>query len=210
MGLRIAIVALSTIGCSTVTAIDVGPTFAFASRPTGAPGSEPQVGAQAEARAGVGWSNRDALKTWGIEAASKAKVTAATQNVAGGTGFYLARSTSSGDMTAIVRGGLHLVLERYEETVLVGAGPYGAMAIGVPIAMRDYQLGGVFTTSTRRERTLFTIGPAFELDARFSRPSTVTFFGIGVGIAWTDDNLMVQPNLPRLRPNDPANTPPPY
>jgi hypothetical protein len=186
-----------------MSSLEGGPTIAFVAR------REPQVGAQLEARAGIGWSNREALKTWGFEGSAMMKMTSATQNVALGNGVYFARSTKGGDTTAIVRGGLHLVFERYEEKPFVGAGPYAAITVGVPLASRDFQTTGLFA-STWRERTLFTIGPAIEVDARFARATTVTFFGLALGIAWTEENLLIQPNPPRLKPSDPANTPPPY
>ncbi len=207
MGLtRTALVglALGSVGCSTISAVDAGPTIAFPTR------REPQVGAQAEAHAGIGVSNQEAAKTWGIDASSKLKITRATQNIALGSGFYFERSTPTGDFSAMVRAGLHFVFERYEENLLTGIGPYAAITTGFPISTRDYSASALFSTTTRRERTLLTMGPAFEVDARFSRASTVTFFGLSVGLAWTDENLQIQPTPPQLRPNDPANTPPPY
>jgi hypothetical protein len=186
-----------------MSAVEAGPTVAFPTR------REPQAGAQLEARAGIGFSNREALKTWGMEGSSKIKLTSATQNLALGDGFYFARSTKGGDTTAMVRGGVHFVVERYEDKVFIGAGPYAAITVGLPLSSRVYQTSGIFAT-TWRERTLVTMGPAIELDTRFARESSVVFFGLSVGIAWTEENLLIQPAPPRLRPNDPANTPPPY
>jgi hypothetical protein len=187
--------------CSTMSEITAAPAVALPTRENASPG------AAVEAHAGLGFSNRDAIDTAGVDLSAKAKVTPVTQNLAFGEGFYLASKWGAG--VGMFRAGLHLVFERYDQKVIVGGGPYGSLSGGFVLTSREYDSPGIMINERRRERMLLTVGPTIELDARFSRPSAVTFIGLAIGLAWADEGLEANVHLPSLRPRqDPASRTP--
>lgn len=189
-------------GCATFNEVNAGPVVAL-------PTSEDASGGGAVAlHGGIGTSSEGATTSVGMDPNAKLKATRDTQNIAFGDGFFLTRAIGSGG-AGTVRAGLHLVFERYDEKLLVGGGPYAAVMGGIALESREYFVPGQFFAHTRRDRTLFTFGPAAELDARFSRPSSVAFLGIAVGIAWASEVVSTGPNLPIQSPPPPFRNPTP-
>ncbi len=183
----LASVALA--GCSTYNEVNGGPVVAV-------PANEgASVGGGVALHGGIGASSPGVTATFGMDASAKLKATADTQNVAFGDGFFLTRMVGKGGALT-VRGGLHLVFERFDEKLLVGGGPFGALMGGVPLESDEYFVPGSFFPHTRRDRTLLTFGPIAELDARFSRPSAVPFLGLAIGIAWTSEVVSTGPAMP--------------
>lgn len=190
---------LGGAGCSSVGRLSAGPTF------TPETSREPlAAGVGLRASKGVGLNEDDSF-SMGLELGLRANFTARSQVVALGEGAYFTRSLGKRSLI-LVDGGLHLAFERYDDRLLVGAGPYASMAVGFELASREYFSPGVLLDDNRRERTLLTLGPSVELDARFSRPSAIPFFGLQVGLAWSSEHLpsdSSKPRDPRLPPAPP-------
>jgi hypothetical protein len=196
----LVVVALLLCGCSTLTELSVGPAAGVSK------GEDPTFGVAADGRIGLGFSPGSATDTFGVEGVLRGKAATRSQSLGFGEGVYVASSFGKG--VGLARGGLHLVFERFDERLLVGGGPYASLSGGYIVQQRDYFSPGIVLDETRRERTLLTFGPAIELDARFSRPSVLTFIGFNIGLAWTDESVGSGVHLPQRRV-DPASVPDP-
>lgn len=189
-------------GCSTWSEVNAGPVVAWPTK------GDASVGGSVALHGGIGSSSEGATSTLGMDANAKLKATADTQHFALGDGFLLTHLVGRGGALT-VRGGLHLVFERFDEKLLVGAGPYAALMGGIPLESQEYFVPGQLFAHTRRDRTLLTFGPAAEIDARFSRPTAVAFLGIAVGIAWGSEVVSTGPNIPIQSPPPPFRNPEP-
>lgn len=181
--------SLALAGCSTLVEVNAGPVVALPTR------DDASFGGAASLHSGIGSSSEGARRTVGVDVNAKLKATSVTQQIAFGQGFYYAAGP------ALMRAGLHLAFERYDEKLLVGGGPYAALLGAIPLDSREYFVPGGMFAHARRDRTLLTLGPTAEIDARFSRPSAVTFVGLAVGIAWASEVLENKPQ--------PIGVPPP-
>lgn len=191
---------LLACGCSTITELQAGPVVSIAKN------EDPTGGAAVAAQAGLGFSSGSATDTFGLEGALRAKVTKASQNLAFGEGFFIAGKYGGG--VGLLHGGVHLAFERFDDKLLVGGGPYASIAGGFILNEREYYSPGIFG-ETRRERALITFGPTLEVDARFSRPSVLTFVGLAIGVAWVDEHVHAgRPEAPPA-PSPPAKPLPP-
>lgn len=192
--------AMITCGCSTLKEVNAGPVVGLSK------GADPSGGVAANAHSGFGLASDDAVETLGLEIHARAKVTRTSQQLAFGEGLFASGKT--GNILAILRGGLHLSFERFDDRLLVGAGPSASAEGGFILDTREYFSPGVFIDETRRERTLLTFGPAIEIDARFSRPSAITFIGFTIGLAWANDHV-VAGHVPDAPPTPATPTQPP-
>jgi hypothetical protein len=192
--------ALIACGCSTLQQVSAGPVVGVGKDP------ESTGGVAVAASTGVSFSS-EATDAVGVEIGVKGKITKSSQNMALGEGLFITGRT--GKALAIFRSGLHFVFERFDDTLLVGGGPYGSVEAGYIFGSREYYSPGQIYNEWRAERTILTLGPAVELDARFSRPSVLTFIGINIGIAWADEHIEPPPRAtpPPLGPRLPAEPP---
>lgn len=179
-------------GCSTWSELNAGPAVALPTR------EDASIGGSVALHGAIGSSSKEATRTLGIDANAKLRATADTQHLAFGNGFLYARAIGSGAL--IARGGLHLVFERFDEKLLVGGGPYAGLMGGIALDARDYAVPGPFFAYHGRDRTLLTFGPFAEIDARFSRPSSVGLLGLAVGIAWATEIVETAPTTPIQSP----------
>ncbi len=172
------------------------------------------VGAGFVATSGFGYTSADELRTTGVETSLRANFTGRSQNVAFGSGVYFTRAFGARG-AVFVDGGLHLSFERYDDSLLVGVGPYAAIGLAVAVAQQERTTRGFFSNDVHVARTLVTFGPSMELDARFTRPSSIPFFGFQIGVMWSDENKGPQknevpaPDLPPLTPSQPDELPAP-
>lgn len=189
----VVFVALTLTGCSTLTEVNAGPVVALPTK------EDASFGAAASIHGALGSSNEQTNAMSAFDVNLRAKVTASTQHLAFGDGLLFARAIGSkGEV--IVRGGLDLVFERFDERLLVGGGPYAALAGGISLDEDVYYVPGQIFAHWRRDRTLLTFGPMAEIDARFSRPSSVAFVGVGIGIAWASEVVAAPPPIFPLLP----------
>lgn len=163
------------------------------------------VGAGFVATSGFGYTSADELRTTGVETSLRANFTGRSQNVAFGSGVYFTRGFGARG-AFFVDGGLHLSFERYDESLLVGVGPYAALGLAVAVDQQERTTRGFFSNDVHVARTLVTFGPSMELDARFTRPSSIPFFGFQIGVMWSDENKgpqkneVPQPDVPQPAP----------
>ncbi len=184
--------AAALAGCSTWSELNAGPVVALPSK------EDASVGGSLAAHGAIGTSSPEAGSMFGMDVGAKLAATRDTQHVALGDGFLYARAVGGGAL--IARGGLHLVFERFDEKLLVGGGPYAALMGGIALDVREYASPGPFLSFRGRDRTLLTFGPFAEIDARFSRPSSVGFLGLAVGIAWATEIVETAPTTPIQSP----------
>ena len=193
-----AVAAAMTCGCSTLTEVNAGPVVGLSKN------DDPAGGVAANAHAGLGVSTDDAVETLGVDVVVRGKITKTSQQLAFGEGVFL--SGKAGKLVTIVRVGGHLAFERFDDRLLVGGGPSGSLEGGFILGTREYFSPGLFIDETRRERTLLTFGPSIELDARFTRPTTLAFIGFTIGVAWANDHV-VAGHVPDRPAEQPATQP---
>jgi hypothetical protein len=111
-GFGLASIALA--GCATLTEVNGGPVVAVPTK------EDASVGGALALHGALGSSNAGSNTMLGIDVNAKMKVTAQTQHIAFGDGFLDARPIGAGG-EMLLRAGLHLVFERFDEKVLVGA-----------------------------------------------------------------------------------------
>ena len=171
-----------------MTEINAGPVVALPTK------EDASVGGAFALHAAVGSSNEHTNAMTGTDASLRGKFTASTQHLAFGDGLLYARGIGAkGEV--IVRGGLSLAFERFDDALLVGVGPYLMFAGGFELAQDVYYVPGQIFAHWRRDRTLLTFGPMAELDARLSRPTAIGFVGFGVGIAWASEVVAAPPPI---------------
>jgi hypothetical protein len=175
------ILATTTTACTTVSELQVGPVVALPTKEDASFGGAAAVhsalspGDEARGRSIVGY-----------DVNAKLKATSQTQHMAFGNGFLYARSIGASS-EALMRGGLHLAFEHFDDKLIVGGGPYATLMGGIALDDTTYFVPGHIFSHWQRDRTLLTFGPITEIDARFSRPSAIVFVGIGFGIAWVSE-----------------------
>jgi hypothetical protein len=180
-------------GCAVMSEVNAGPVVALPTK------EDASLGGAVAVHGALGTSNTTTGSLLGVDVNAKAKITASTQNLAWGNGFLFARPIGSKG-EGILRSGLHLVFERFDEKLLVGGGPYASLSGGITLDEDVYFVPGQLFPHWRRDRTLLTFGPIAEIDARFSRPSAVAFVGIGFGIAWASEIVPEPPPIFPLMP----------
>jgi hypothetical protein len=193
------VVALLLPGCATMTEVNSGPVVALPTK------EDASFGGAVALHGALGTSNETTNAMTGLDLNAKAKVTAATQNIAFGSGLLFARPIGSKG-EGLLRTGLHLVFERFDEELIVGGGPYAALMGGITLDEDVYYVPGHLFAHWRRDRTLLTFGPFAEIDARFSRPSAVAFAGIAFGIAWASEVVAAPPPIFPLEPQKPPRS----
>lgn len=176
-----------------MTQVDAGPVVAVEAK------RDASFGGALALHGSIGSSNERTNAMLGADMNAKTKITAATQQIAFGSGLLYARPITAGG-EGILRAGLHLAFERFDEKLLVGGGPYAALLGGVTLDEDVYFVPGHMLSHWRRDRTLLTFGPLVEIDARFSRPSAVAFLGLGVGLAWASEVVAPPPPIFPLPP----------
>lgn len=190
MGLRVvSLASLALAGCASLTEVNAGPVVALPTK------EDPSVGGAFTFHSAIGSSNTEARSMLGMDVRAAMKATAQTQHIGFGDGFLYARSFGSRG-EGILRTGLQLVFERFDEKLIVGGGPYAMILGGVTLDEDVYFVPGQVFSHMRRDRTLLTFGPMAEIDARFSRSSAVAFLGIGIGIAWASERIATPEPLP--------------
>jgi hypothetical protein len=180
--------AAALAGCSTWSELNAGPVVALPTK------DDPSAGGSVAVHGAIGSSSPEATSMFGMDGSARLAATRDTQHVALGDGVLYARAIGAGAWTA--RGGLQLVFERADEKLLVGGGPYAALMGAVALDVREYASPGPFFSFRGRDRTLLTFGPFAELDARFSRPSSVVFVGLAVGVAWATETVETGATFP--------------
>jgi hypothetical protein len=200
VGLRsiIVVAALLSGGCATLTEVNAGPVVALPTK------EDASVGGAVALHSAIGASKKTTGSMLGVDVNAKLKAKGSTQQIAFGNGFLFARGIGrQGEV--LLRTGLHLAFERFDEKLLVGGGPYVGLMGGFTLDEDVYYVPGDFLAHWRRDRTLLTFGPIAEIDARFSRPSAVAFVGIGFGIAWASEVVAPPPPMfpfePQPRPS---------
>ena len=193
MGLRLVVLAslflASLAGCASLTEVNAGPVVALPTR------EDPSVGGAFTLQSALGTSNTEARSMVGVDVRAAMKATAQTQHIGFGNGFLYARSIGAKG-EGIIRSGLQLVFERFDEKLIVGGGPYAMILGGFTLDEDVYFVPGQIFSHTRRDRTLLTFGPMAEIDARFSRSSAVAFLGFGFGIAWASERIATPEPVP--------------
>jgi hypothetical protein len=185
--------AIATLGCATLNEVNAGPVVALPTK------EDPSFGGSVALHGALGTSDTNTNALLGFDLNAKAKIAASTMHLAYGNGFVYARPVGAkGEV--ILRSGVHLVFERFDEKLLVGGGPYAALMGAVALDEDVYYVPGQLFSHWRRDRTLLTFGPLTEIDARFSRPSAVAFLGIGFGIAWASEVVAPPPPIFPLTP----------
>lgn len=201
MGLRaVVIVTVASLGsgCATMSELNAGPVVALPTK------EDASLGGSFAAHAAIGSSNEQTNAMTGYDVSLRGKFTGSTQHLAFGDGLLFARAIGSkGEV--ILRGGLSLVFERFDENLLVGGGPYAMLAGGIALDDDVYFVPGQIFSHWRRDRTLLTFGPMAEIDARFSRPSSVAFVGLSIGIAWASEVVTAPPPIFPLLPQQPPS-----
>jgi hypothetical protein len=184
----ILVASLLLSGCATMSEMNGGPVVAL---PTG---EDASFGGAIAAHGAVGSSNDTGRRIVGLDVNAKGKLTGASQHIAFGQGLLYSGSIGTKG-EGILRTGLHLAFERFDEKLLAGGGPYAALMGGFTLDENVVYVParGIFGPYWRRERMLLTFGPIAEIDARFSRPSAVAFVGIGFGIAWASATIAPPP-----------------
>jgi hypothetical protein len=178
------VAALLVTGCATMSEVNGGPIVGL---PTN---DDASVGGAFAAHGAVGSSNEKGRTLVGLDVNAKAKLAGSSQQIAFGQGLlYTGSIGKTGE--GILRTGLHLAFERFDEKLLVGGGPYATLMGGFTLDEDVVYVPerGIFGPYWRRERTIFTFGPIAEIDARFSRPSAIAFVGLGFGIAWASATI---------------------
>ncbi len=159
-------------GCTSFARVSAGPTLMPATK------AEPvSAGVGVMAQRGFGAPTDDGRGAVGVSGGLRGNFTGRSQALALGEGFFLAHDVGRSGML-FVDGGLHFALERYDERMLVGLGPYASAFYGVDLERHDRFEPGRFFDEHRRERVILTFGPFAELDARLTRPSVAPFFGV--------------------------------
>lgn len=194
----VAVVAHAAMGCATMTEVNAGPVVALPTK------EDASFGGAAALHGALGSSNQTSASMVGLDVSTKAKVAASTQQIAFGSGLLYARGIGSKG-EAILRSGLHLAFERFDEKLLVGGGPYAGLMGGIMLDEDVYYVPGDLFAHWRRDRTLLTFGPIAEIDARFSRTSAVAFVGIAFGIAWASEPVPPPPPIFPLEPQKPPS-----
>lgn len=191
MGLRLPLLAslAALTGCATLTEVNAGPVVAVPTK------EQPSVGGAFTLESALGGSNTEARSMVAMDVRATMKATAQTQHIGFGNGFLYARSIGAKG-EAMMRAGLQLVFERFDEKLIVGGGPYAMLLGGFTLDEDVYFVPGQLFSHTRRDRTLLTFGPMAEIDARFSRSSAVAFLGIGIGIAWASERIAAPEPVP--------------
>lgn len=178
--------ALLSSGCATMTEINAGPVVALPTQ------EDASFGGGIAAHAAVGSSNEHTNAMTGTDASIRAKLTESTQHIAFSDGLLFARGIGAkGEV--IVRGGLSLAFERFDDTLLVGLGPFATLAGGLTLDEDVYYVPGQIFAHWRRDRTFLTFGPMAEIDARLTRPSAIGFVGLSIGIAWASEVVSAPP-----------------
>jgi hypothetical protein len=176
-----------------MTEVNAGPVVALPTK------EDASFGGALALHGALGSSNTTTNTMVGLDLNAKGKFAANTQNIAFGSGFVFARPVASkGEV--LLRSGLHFVFERFDEKLIVGAGPYAGLMGGIALDEDVYYVPGDLFSHWRRDRTLLTFGPMAEIDARFSRPSAVTFVGLGIGLAWASEVVAAPPPIFPLLP----------
>jgi hypothetical protein len=202
VGLRsfLPVFALLVSGCATMTEVNAGPVVALPTK------ENASVGGAVALHGAIGSSSKTTGSMLGLDVNAKLKATGSTQHIAFGDGLLYARWISA-KSAALIRTGLHLVFERFDEKLLVGGGPYVGVMGGITLDEDVYYVPGDLFAHWRRDRTLLTFGPLAEIDARFSRPSAVAFIGIGFGIGWASEVVPPPPPIFPLEPLEPPKPP---
>jgi hypothetical protein len=170
-------------GCTSFARLSAGPTLMPATS------TEPvSAGVGVMAQRGFGAPTDDGRGAVGVAGGLRGNFTGRSQALALGEGFFLAHDVGRSGML-FVDGGLHFALERYDERMLVGLGPYASAFYGVDLERHDSFSPGRFFDEYRRERVILTFGPFAELDARLTRPSVAPFFGVQIGLMWWNGHI---------------------
>jgi len=202
MGLRRLLLLALLPACTTVTEVNAGPVVALPTK------EDPSVGGRASLSGALGATGNTSEATVAIEPNMKLSATKDTQDIAFGSGLLYMRPLSSSSV-GMVRGGLELLFERFDEKLIMGGGPYAALSFAFVLENVEYTSPGFMFSSRMRERTLLTLGPFAEMEARFSRPSAVILVGLSVGVAWSTEDLGITGiHPPPIHPR-PEDTPPP-
>lgn len=173
-------------GCTSFGRVSAGPTLMPATS------TEPvSAGVGVMAQRGFGAPTDDGRGAVGVSGGLRGNFTGRSQALALGEGFFLAHDVGRSGML-FVDGGLHFALERYDERMLVGLGPYASAFYGVDLERHDRFEPGRFFDEHRRERVILTFGPFAELDARLTRPSVAPFFGVQIGLMWWNGHISAE------------------
>jgi hypothetical protein len=175
MGLRSASLAcaITCVGCSTLFEYQGGPAVALHA------GRDASPGVAVAGHMGIGPAPSSG-KAFGADTTARMKFTTSTQNLAVGEGIFVVRDW--GDIAAIYRLGAHVTFERFDDRLLVGAGPHGSVALAVLHKESEVEVGALVAKS----KTFITFGPIIDVDARFTRQDRAIFFGLAVGVAFQD------------------------